>query len=202
MRVFWRTAGGICSRVAGDLEARSGRGRFDGLRSVGVDETSYKKGRRYMTVVVDHDRGCVVWAAEGHGKRWLNDFLDLLTEEQRAGIEVVTADGARRIAETVEGRLPKAELAVDPFHVASWATDALDDLRREAWREACKEAKGEPEGKRKRGRPRKDEEKPKDEARQIKGLRCLLLKNPEDLTEGQAATLDELKRAGTALWCV
>ena len=47
-----------------------------------------------MTVVVDHDRGRVIWAAKGHGRRQLNDFPDLLTEEQREGIEVVTADGA------------------------------------------------------------------------------------------------------------
>ena len=36
----------------------------------------------------------------------------------------------------VAERLPGAELAVDPFHAVSWATEALDGLRREAWREA------------------------------------------------------------------
>ena len=66
----------------------------------------------------------------------MNAFLDLLTEEQRKGIEVVTADGARWIADVVAERLPDAELAVDPFHVVSWANDALDGLRRDAWREA------------------------------------------------------------------
>jgi transposase len=34
----------------------------------------------------------------------------------------------------------------------------------------------------------------------VKGLRFPLLKNPEDLTEGQASALGALKRAGTALW--
>ena len=62
---------------------------------------------------------------------------------------------------------------------------------------AAGEARGEKRG---RGRPRKGEERPRDRAREIKGLRHPLLKNPEDLTEGQAATLAELKRAGTALW--
>ena len=196
MRVDWRTVGGICSRVEASLEEADGRGRFDGLRSIGIDETSYKKGRRYMTVVVDHDRGRVVWAAEGHGRRQLDDFIGLLTPEQRAGIEVVTADGARWIADVVAERLPGAELAVDPFHAVSWATGALDELRRRAWNEARKA----PRPKRRRGRPGKGEGRPADPAKAVKGLRFPLLKNPEDLTEGQASALSGLKRAGTALW--
>ena len=82
MRVDWRTVGGICARVEADLEARDGRGRLDGLRRIGVDETSCKRGRRYTTVVLDHDRGRVVWAARGHGRRQLNDFLDQPTDVQ------------------------------------------------------------------------------------------------------------------------
>lgn len=93
MRVDWRTVGGICARVRASLEEADGRGRFDGLRSIGVDETSYKKGHKHMTVIVDHDWGCVVWAAKGHGKAQLNAFLDLLADEQRSAIEVVTANG-------------------------------------------------------------------------------------------------------------
>lgn len=134
-RVDWHTVGGICARVEASLEEADGRGRLDGLRRIGVDETSYKRGQRYMTVVVDHDRGRVVWACRGHGKDRLNEFLDLLTDAQREAIEVVTADGASWIADAVAERLPRAELAVDPFHAVSWATDALDALRREVRRD-------------------------------------------------------------------
>lgn len=94
MRVDWRTVGGICARVGASLEEADGRGRFDGLRSIGVDETSYKKGRKYMTVVVDHDRGRVVWACAGHGKRQLNAFFDLLTEGQASALSGLKAAGA------------------------------------------------------------------------------------------------------------
>ena len=69
MRVDWHTVGGICSRVEASLEEADGRGRLDGLRSIGIDETSYKRGHKYMTVVVDHDRGrgrlCGEGAREG-----------------------------------------------------------------------------------------------------------------------------------------
>lgn len=126
----------------------------------------------------------------------MNAFLDLLTEEQRKGIEVVTADGARWIADVVAERLPDAELAVDPFHVVSWANDALDGLRRDAWREA----RHRPSPRRRRGRPRRGERPPADRAKLVRGLRFPLLKNPEDLTEGQGSALAALRRAGTALW--
>lgn len=145
--------GEICARVGASLEEADGRGRLDGLRSIGVDETGYEKGRKYMTVVVDHDRGRVVWACAGHGRRRPNAFLDPITEGQRAGIEVVTAGGARQIADVVAERAPGAELAVDPFHAVSWATGALDELGRRAWREAG----SAPAPRRRRGRPRKGE---------------------------------------------
>ena len=196
MHVDWHTVGGVCARVEASLEEAGGRSRLDGLRRIGVDEASYKKGHKYMTVVVGRDRGRVVWAAKGHGKRQLNDFLDLLTDGQRAGIEVVTADGARWVADVVAERLPAAELAVDPFHAVSWATDALDDLRREAWRE---ERPG-PRPRRGPGRPRKGEAVPPDPARAVKGLRFPLLKKPEDLTEGQASALEGLRAGGGRLW--
>ena len=184
-RVDWHTVGGICARVEASLEEADGRGRLDGLRRIGVDETSYKRGQRYMTVVVDHDRGRVVWACRGHGKDRLNEFLDLLTDAQREAIEVVTADGASWIADAVAERLPRAELAVDPFHAVSWATEALDALRREAWRDLRRVP-------RRRGEP--------DPAAAVKGLRFPLLKNPEDLTGRQASALDALRRTGSALW--
>ena len=46
-------------------EATAGVDRFAGLRRIGIDEISYKRGHRYLTVVVDHDRGRLIWAAVG-----------------------------------------------------------------------------------------------------------------------------------------
>ncbi|RRF97730.1 MAG: hypothetical protein DUD39_13395 [Coriobacteriaceae bacterium] len=55
------------------------QGRFEGARHIGIDKTSYKKGHKYLIVVVDHDRGCLIWAHEGYGKDVLGLFLDELT---------------------------------------------------------------------------------------------------------------------------
>ena len=206
-RVEWHTVGEVCARVYADLEAARGRGRFDGVRRIGIDETSYKKGHKYLTVVVDHDRGCLIWAHEGYGKDVLNLFLDELTREQRRAIEVVTADGAKWIKALVRRRCPNARWVMDPFHVVQWMNDALDDVRCEEWRVAKKAARGAMPRRDRPGRPRKGEETPpearalKDAADAIKGSRFALVKNPEDLTDAQRAKLDALKRkAGSRLF--
>ena len=162
-RVEWHGVGGVCRRVYAELEAARGASRFDGVRRIGIDETSYKKGHKYVTVVVDHDRGCLIWAHEGTGKDVLNLFLDELTREQRRAIEVVTADGARRIGQLVKRRCPNARWVMDPFHVVQWMNDALDAVRCEEWnaaRAAARAARPRPEGK--RGRPAKGELPPEE----------------------------------------
>ena len=206
-RIEWHTVGGICARVYAELESARGCGRFDGVRRIGIDETSYKKGRKYLTVVVDHDRGCLIWAHEGYGKAVLNLFLDELTREQRRAIEVVTADGARWIKSLVKRRCPNARWVMDPFHVVQWMNDALDDVRCAEWQVAKKAAREATPKRDRPGRPRKGEETPpearalKEAADVIKGSRFALVKNPEDLTDAQRDKLDALKRkAGSRLF--
>jgi len=205
-RVEWHSVGGICGRVYDEMEARRGVGRFDGLRRIGIDETSYKRGHRYLTVVVDHDRGCLVWAHEGYGRDVLNLFLDELTREQRRSIEVVTADGARWIKTLVRRRCPNARWVMDPFHVVQWMNDALDEVRREEWQAAKAEARAVVPRTGRRGRPRRNEVAPevaeglRARAASIKGSRYALVKNPEDLTDAQRAKLAELRRAGGRLF--
>lgn len=201
MRIDWKSVGPVCKRVYDRLDAAAGD-RFDGLVRIGIDETSYKKGHRYMTVVLDHDTGRVVWCAKGHGKAVLESFFSLLTEDQRSSIEVVTADGARWVADIVEERCPNAERVMDPFHVVQWMTDVLDEVRKESWRKAARaerEAAGTPP-RRGRGRPRKGEERPPSAAKAVKNSRYPLLKNPESLTGNQRAALDRVAREDKGLY--
>ena len=190
MRIAWRTVGSIITRVWDDTAGRVDL--FAGLRRIGIDEISYKKGHRYLTVVVDHDTGRLVWAAPGRTKDTLRGFFDQL-EASGAGrceqITHVTADGADWIGDVVVERCSKAIRCADPFHVVKWATDALDEVRREAWNDARRAARSEP--KRGRGRPRKDapSRSASEKARALKDSRYALWKNPEDLTENQTAKL-------------
>jgi transposase len=89
-----------------------------------------------MTVVLDHDTGRLVWAAPGRDKATLALFFDALGEERCKLITHVSADGADWISAVVAETCPNAVRCADPFHIVRWATDALDQVRRQAWNEA------------------------------------------------------------------
>ena len=59
MRISWNTVGPIIERVEKDLDINP-NARFDNLVRIGVDETSYRKGHKYITTVVNHDTGNVI----------------------------------------------------------------------------------------------------------------------------------------------
>jgi transposase len=175
MRIAWRTVGAIITRVWADVEAL--HDRFASLSRIGIDEISYKRGHRYLTVVVDHDSGRLVWAAPGRDKATLAGFFDALGPERCAQITHVSADGADWISAVVEQRCPNAVRCADPFHVVRWATDALDEVRRQAWNEARGAV-----SQRRAGRA-------SGHAKALKHARYALWKNPEHLTSRQQAKL-------------
>jgi transposase len=198
MRIAWRTVGAIISRVWADIETQDDR--FEGLRRIGIDEISYKKGHKYLMVVVDHDQRRLVWAAPGRTSATVGEFFDLLGPERCAEITHVSADGADFIDTIVADRCPNAVRVADPFHVVKWATEALDQVRREAWNDARKQARSEP--KRLRGRPRADAPpRPGSElAKSLKGARYSLWKNPEDLTTSQQTKLKWIAQTDPRLY--
>ena len=63
-------------------------------------------------------------------------FFDLLSDERCAQITHVTSDAADWIEPVVARRCPNTVRSADPFHVVAWATEALDQVRRQAWNDA------------------------------------------------------------------
>lgn len=197
MRIAWRTVGAIITRVWDDTT-----GAFDpfaGLRRIGVDEISYKRNHLYLTVVVDHDTGRLVWASAGRDRATVHRFFDALAasgeaagENRPALITHVSADGAGWIGDVVARRAPQAVRCADPFHVVKWATTALDEVRREAWNTARRA--GHTRG---NGRGRRDATGP---ARAIARSRYALWKNPENLTTRQHAKLAWIAKTDPRLY--
>lgn len=127
LRLAWRTVAGIVARVVAD--GRATNDLLTGLARIGIDEISYRKGHRYLTVIVDHGTGRLVWAAEGRNKDTLEKFFDELGAERAAKLTHVSADGAEWIHAVVAQRAPNAVICLDPFHVVAWALKALDKVR-------------------------------------------------------------------------
>ena len=168
MRVAWRSVGAIAARVVADAHRRADP--LDGLRRIGIDEIAYKKGHRYLTVIVDHGTGRLIWAAPGRDKATLNKFFDALGKSRCAQLTEVTADAADWIAAVVHSRCLNARVSMDAFHVVAWATEALDEVRRDIWNQA------------RRGGD-------KALADRLKGCRYALWKNPDNLTGRQRGKL-------------
>ena len=128
LRIAWRTVADIVTRVVAD--GRDTNDLLAGLQRVGIDEIAYRKGHRYLTVIVDHATGRMVWAKKGRNKETLAAFFDELGAERSAALTHVSADGAEWIHTVVAARAPQALICLDPYHVVAWAMKALDKVRR------------------------------------------------------------------------
>ncbi len=188
MRIAWRTVGAIIARVWDDTGKL--HDQFADLKRIGIDEISYKRGHKYLTVVVDHDSGRLVWAAPGQDMATLGTFFDALGPQRSGQITHLSADGAAWIATVVAKRCPNAVRCADPFHVIKWATDALDEVRRGTWNDTRKAAR-QNEARRVLERPTDVPARP-DSARAtgLKNSHYALWKNPKkDLTDKQQVKL-------------
>ncbi len=197
MRIAWRTVGSIITRVWADTGGCVDQ--LAGLSRIGIDEVSYRRGRLFLMVVIDHDTGRLVWAGKGQSKATLQEFFTALGPDRCAQITHVSADSAKYIADVVATNCPDAVQVADPFHVVKWANDALGELRLQAWRDAKKALRANPK---RPGRPARHDP-PHREAQRVHALtrvRYSLWKNPEDLTDRQHAKLEWLAVNDTRLY--
>ena len=175
MRIAWHTVGKIIERVV----ARHGReDRLDGLVCIGVDEISYRKHHKYLTVVVDHERGEVVWAKPGKNADTLCAFFDELGPEKTAELETITIDMSASYQKAIGDKAPEATVVFDRFHVQRLAHDALDEVRRAEVRAA-------------------DD---RDQGRALKKTRWALQKNPWNLQRFEHDKLAALQRTNKRLF--
>jgi len=179
MRVDWATVGRIITRVV--EEASRAHDRLDGLERIGIDEISWRKGQKYITLVIDHVSGRLIWAAEGRSRKVVGQFFELLGPERCARITHISSDGADWIITPAEAHCPNATICLDPFHIVGWATAALDKVRREIWNEVRRSGE-------------------KAEAGEVKDSRWALLKNPENLTAKQSAKLAVVAKLNAPLY--
>ena len=179
MRVAWRTVGRILSRTVEDANASVDL--LAGVRRIGIDETSYRRGHRYLLVVVCHDTGRLLWAAEGRSQATLQGFFEALGEERCALVTHVSCDAAAWIHACVKQNCPRAVICMDAFHVVQWVNDAVDDVRRQQVKE------------------QRDADQV-EQAASVKGTRWALLKAPQKLSERQRSVLSEVERLNRPLY--
>jgi transposase len=175
MGIAWMTVGKIVERIVGE---RLDSSRLDGLSFIGIDEFSYRKRHRYITVIVDHVTGRVVWAEKGGSSETLAAFFREVGPERAGKIEVVTPDMAEGFIKAVKEYAPQAKIVFDWFHVQRLASDAVDQVRR--------------------GLVRIEEDPERKQA--IKGSRFALLRAEWNLTVEDRAKISEIQRSNRSLY--
>jgi transposase len=166
---------GVSWDVIKDIQKRFLRRRFSKpklskLRWIAIDEISIGRGHRYITVVLDLKSGAVIYVGQGKGADALDPFWRRL-RCSRANVEAVAMDMSPAYISAVSTNLPHAAIVFDRFHIIKLFNDKLSNFRR--WLQStltdeCQEA--------------------------LKGIRWLILKNPENLDDDKGE-LERLERA-------
>ncbi|WP_431086672.1 ISL3 family transposase [Paenibacillus sp. 8b26] len=137
------------------------------VRRIAIDETSSRRGHRYITLFVDVDTKTVLFATEGKGKDTLARFNQYLLQKgvESAQIQEICCDMSPAFIRGIEEQFPTAEITFDKFHVMKMVNEAVDEVRKA-------EQKEEPG---------------------LKRTKYLWLKNKTNLKAEQRDTLESLK---------
>lgn len=177
VRISWRSVGRILERWIS--RHRSGD-VLDGLVRINVDEKSWRRGRKFVTVVAAPGPPArVVWMREGRDEATLDAFFAELGPARTERLEAVGTDMAAWYLESIAAQAPHAVSCIDPFHVVALANRALDEVRRAEWNRARRAGL---------------------ESRAVKYTRWALLKHPNRLNEAQRTTLQLVRRHNARLW--
>lgn len=175
MRIAWNTVGSIAERVVNRLSPDD---RLCGLRTIGIDELSYRRHHEYVTIITDHDTGKVVWARRGKNAATLDAFFAELGPQRCAQLRTVTLDMSQAYINSVRANVPDATIVFDRFHVQRLAHDALDQVRRAL---VAKHADSE-------------------QRRALKKTRFVLQKNPENLCAVERRKLAQVQATNRPLY--
>jgi len=140
--------------------------RIRDLTALGVDEVSYQKGHKYVTVAYDLNRSRVVWVGKGKARSTIDQFFnEELSDYQKKRIQWACCDMSETFIGAIKDHCPNVKLVLDRFHIAKALGNAMDEVRKEEWRKVT-------------GAERKA----------LKGLRWILFKHPSNRTAVAAAT--------------
>ena len=121
-------AASVCWAVEWGLSHRS----LDDITAIGVDEISYSKGHKYLTLVYQIDKHCrrLIWIGKKHTKKTLESFCDFMEPDRCEKIEFVCSDMWKPYLSVIAERLGHAVHVLDRFHIVANLNKELDNIRR------------------------------------------------------------------------
>lgn len=97
-----------------------------------IDETSFKRGHNYVTVIIDAKKRCVIDVEEGRGKDTVTAFAEKLEQKggDRDSVTSVTSDLSRTYVPAIAETFRNAVNIIDKFHVKKLFIDAMESVRK------------------------------------------------------------------------
>lgn len=97
-----------------------------------IDETSFKRGHKYVTLVIDAAKRRVIDVEDGRDKETIKLFADKLSAKggDPEKITAVTSDMSKSFLPAIAENFPNAENIIDKFHVKKVLIDALEEVRK------------------------------------------------------------------------
>jgi transposase len=102
------------------------------ISALGIDETSVRKGHKYITVGVDIDTRKVVSVVEGRSAASVGALKADLEGKKVIGeqVNLLSMDMSPAYIKGAEEHFPEADVTFDKFHIVKLINEALDQTRR------------------------------------------------------------------------
>lgn len=100
--------------------------------NLAIDETSFKRGHKYVTLVIDAAKRRVIDVEDGRDRESIKLFSEMLSIKggDPEKIETATSDMSKSYLPAIAANFPNAENIIDKFHVKKVLIDALDEVRK------------------------------------------------------------------------
>ena len=144
---------------------------FDGIEHVGIDEKSFLKGQSYVSVLYDLERSAVIDVVKGRTEDSAKQLLNAIPEDLRPEIKAAAVDMWPAFLTALQEVLPDTAIVHDKYHIVSYLNKAVDEVRRSEQ----KDLQGE-------------------EKINLKGSRYVWLRNPENWSNKEKESFNELKK--------
>ncbi|TDG01493.1 transposase, partial [Paraburkholderia guartelaensis] len=125
VNLSWHRVHAICSRY---VELALASANLSDVSTVAIDETSYRRGHEYLTLVADMQARRVVFVTPGRDAKPIESFAAYLSQHNGTPEQVTSAsiDMSPAFIKGVSEHLPNARVTFDKFHVVAHASKALD----------------------------------------------------------------------------
>lgn len=107
------------------------RRRLEGLKHLGMDEKSIKRGQTYITLLTDWDQSRVQDVVEERTVQAADQLWETLSPAQKQAVEAVAVDMWEPFIETIQKQVPDADIVHDRFRVSKYRNESVDKVRRQ-----------------------------------------------------------------------